>query len=501
MSIIITTFVGDFMAFNTLEYLEQGKADFIFRMTLYDRTYLINSVRNSERRDLIIAGFLPKLIEDNPYFCFEIIYDNPKYKKEAWELLNSYYKFKDMPKEKLMEVLYDTSYGSKYLKEHFSEAIDYYKNDLYFIFEYMMKHYSEFKSEFNSFAISKDMNQRYLMMLYLIDNNRRLFKKIYGDLTKYLVDYTYTENEQLELEPEKMSSSDISYLAFKIFESPLRKDYYERIKEFIASNYPKNEIVYHLLDYKEKRTGDYSFQWIENRSGINEFKRDPDWYFKTASRGKLLIAKKYSQVVSSELMESYKKFTSYFASKKHDSEYYLYRISSHNLENKLEEYVTKYLDLSHTDEHYYIASGSTSDCFRIGDYVFKLDRMKWSYEEVICPNLYIILPNLEEIFIRDNEGIVRAGIEIQKYLELDAQDVPKEVWKQFKEELSNLGYYTTDTLINGVCGDNCRMLDSYEESGNLDAPDWFKQYPVVIVDRDRIYRKRNIYPKQLRSSY
>ena len=45
------------------------------------------------------------------------------------------------------------------------------------------------------------------------------------------------------------------------------------------------------------------------------------------------------------------------------------------------------------------------------------------------------------------------------------------------------------------------MLDSYEESGNLDAPEWFKQYPVVIVDRDRIYRKRNIYPKQLRSSY
>ena len=112
------------MAFNVLEYLEQGKVDFTFRMTLYDRTHLINSVRNSERRDLIIAGFLPKLINKNPYFCFEIIYDNPKYEKEAWELLNSYYKFRDMPKEKLMEILYDTSYGSRYLKEHYSEVID-----------------------------------------------------------------------------------------------------------------------------------------------------------------------------------------------------------------------------------------------------------------------------------------------------------------------------------------------------------------------------------------
>ena len=48
--------------------------------------------------------------------------------------------------------------------------------------------------------------------------------------------------------------------------------------------------------------------------------------------------------------------------------------------------------------------------------VFKLINMKWSYEEVICPNLYLILKNLEEHYIRDEKGIVKAGIEVQKYL-------------------------------------------------------------------------------------
>jgi len=64
----------------------------------------------------------------------------------------------------------------------------------------------------------------------------------------------------------------------------------------------------------------------------------------------------------------------------------------------------------------FLASGSTSDCFKIGDYVFKLNKTKWSYEDEICPNVYLIIKNLEEHFVRDKNGIVNAGIEVQKYL-------------------------------------------------------------------------------------
>ena len=155
--------------------------------------------------------------------------------------------------------------------------------------------------------------------------------------------------------------------------------------------------------------------------------------------------------------------------------------------------------LSTDKTHEFIESGSTANCYRIGDYVFKLSSTKWSYEDIICPDLYLILRNLEEDFIRNDKGIVVAAIEIQKYLKRTARNIPIITLKLFRDELDRLGYYTTDSLMNGPCGDNCRLLDDYKESGELNPPDWFKETPLVLVDRDRVYRKDNIYPKQLRS--
>ena len=45
------------------------------------------------------------------------------------------------------------------------------------------------------------------------------------------------------------------------------------------------------------------------------------------------------------------------------------------------------------------------------------------------------------------------------------------------------------------------MLDNYREAGNPNPPLWFKMFPVVLVDRDRIYKNDNKRPKQLRSGY
>ena len=58
-----------------------------------------------------------------------------------------------------------------------------------------------------------------------------------------------------------------------------------------------------------------------------------------------------------------------------------------------------------------------------------------------------------------------------------------------------------DSLIYGVNGDNVMLLDSYQDADCSDPealPNWFKEYPLVLVDRDTIYltSRRNI--KQLR---
>ena len=76
--------------------------------------------------------------------------------------------------------------------------------------------------------------------------------------------------------------------------------------------------------------------------------------------------------------------------------------------------------------------------FKIGDYVFKIVNSKWSYEEVICPNLYLIIKNLEEHYVRDKNGIVRIGIEVQKYLSRNDIEITEEHLNNFRMELNRL---------------------------------------------------------------
>ena len=492
------------MAFNTLEYLEAGKVDFVYRLSMYDNESLINSIRNSSRKNNIIDGFLPLLIKRLPHFCFRVIYDNEKYEKEAWYALNKCYTFERLPKEILIDILNKTNYGIKYFKKHYNDIITKYYDDLDFIIEYMFSNYDIFKNRLKELSLTTDMHLRFIFMSYLINNKSYLFKTYYSNLTKYLIDYNYKKNEQLSFLPNLMSSADISKLAFDIFESPLKDQLYPEIKEFIAKKYTNNEIAYHLTKLKKKLLSKYdnnTYEFIENKEGIKEFNADADWYFNTTNRGKLYIYKHYTNNISKELLIKFKHLLEYFDYEKDSLHSSFSKVDEYGLSNVLEEYVTKYLDLSKTDEHYFISNGSTAEVYRIGDYVFKLIQFKWSFEETICPDLYIILPNLEEVLLRDNKQKVIAGIEIQKYLSRDAKDVPSEIWNKFRKELSRLGYYTTDTLMYGTCGDNCRLLDSYKDSGNLKPPYWFKKYPIVIVDRDRIYKNENIYPKQIRSHY
>lgn len=484
------------MAFNTLEYLEQGNIDFIFNLTTYDYKSLIINVRNSNRRNEIVKGFINKLIDEKPKFCLLIIYDMPEYYNETLYLLNKYFRIESFSKEEIENFLNNSKAASKYLIDNIDILLTIYKDNLDFIFKFLIAHREEYPTLVDSFAFSKDMKIRYLFMKYLILNNKELIPYFYDDISKYLTADTSRNYEQLTLLPIFLNSENISELAFLIFDS--QKDYetYTKIKEFILKNYEFNSLADHLLEFKQEPVGEHCFKIVDNRKGIIEFAKDADTYFKSASRGKLRIYRNHQKLVSNELIEQYRKYLSYF---RDGEDTRLSDIDYYGLSHKLEEYIEKYLDLSTDKTHKFIESGSTANCYRIGDYVFKLSSTKWSYEDIICPDLYLILRNLEEDFIRNDKGIVVAAIEIQKYLKRTARNIPIITLKLFRNELDRLGYYTTDSLMNGPCGDNCRLLDDYKESGELNPPDWFKETPLVLVDRDRVYRKDNIYPKQLRS--
>ncbi|MBQ2872603.1 MAG: hypothetical protein IJE89_01225 [Bacilli bacterium] len=486
------------MAFNTLEYLEKGNVDFVYNLTPYDYRNLIKYVRESDRRVNIVNGFLSKLRDAQPRFCFQIIYDMDEFVDDVKYILGKYYKLDSFSRELFESFLNNSSLGLVYLKEHFDEIVDKYINDLDFIYSLMFQKIDECLELLKQLSLHDNLHIRYLFMKYLILHHSDKINLFYDDITKYLTSETFQENEQLSFIKEYMDVNDVSELAYIYFDRDIDYFIWEKFKQFILNNYKYNRLAFHLLSPKTELVANFSYRYITNHKGIEEFSKDSDRLFLTSTNYRLKILNNYSSKVSKELLDRYEKRLSYFMRRGTINTDY-WNLEHSGLVRILEEYVDKYLSLSKDTSYKYIECGSTASCYRIGDYIFKLVSKKWSYEDIICPDLYLILPNLEEVFIRNKDGIVTSGIEVQRYLSRDAKGVPSSVLSSYRDELDRLGYYTTDTLMDGPCGDNCRLLDSYLDSGNLNPPDWFKEYPLVLVDRDRVYKKTNKCPKQVRS--
>ena len=468
------------MAFNVIEYLKKGKVDFVFSLTSYDYDSIISYVRKDPDRKEIVKGFLKKLIDKHYYFCFAIIYDMDEYQKETIYILNKYLSFNYLTKEHLLNLLHNTTWGQKYILSHHSELEQRDEDTLKAIIEFTFEDIDNNYDLIEFFYLHENLHIRYLFMAYILEHHPNTINTIYDDFTKYLTSVTYKEYEQLTFIPTLMDIEDICNLAILAFKNLPDKNIWLSLKEYILSHYKENTLAGKLLKYDRIKTGESSYTFARNDEKINEFKKDADRLFNSSIDYQFTIYHHYADSVSKDLIDQFAKTINLFQKPDTDPkwDFTLSGIYSHNLGHKLQSYVEKYLDLSHSKETGYLSSGATLSCYRIGDYVIKLIKTKWSYEKIICP--------------------VVAGLEVQKYLSKSAQNIPTYVFSNFLHELTKLGYYSMDTLINGTCGNNCMLLDTYKDADTNrpeNLPSWFKQYPLVLVDRDDVYRLENKYPK------
>ncbi len=500
------------MAFNTLEYLKDGKVDFVFHCTPYDYKHLIELVRKSPSRIEIINGFLPKLKDKLPLFCFSIIYDIPEFMDESYELLD----IKKVTPEMLNNLLHNSPLGLKILYEYFDTLLI--NNGDTKFFDYIVKYAfdSSNKELIHKLSRYKDLHIRYLFMNYLIKNHPEMIDTIYDDITKYTTSVTYEQYEQLTFLPQLMNPDDISKLAVLLLTNNREKDY-RKLKEFIIKDYKYNYLASRLLTNDIIIDSDTSRLLSDPHKDIKEniFKEDADILFNTSADYRFSLYLRHKEMISKELLDDFairlKYFLDYPRQDTQKSSIFgtqderdLESIYECGLGILLEEWTQKYMDLSQSKEYGFVGNGTTCSCYRIGDYVIKLVKTKWSYEDVICPNLYLIAKNYEEIYLRDNEGIVKGGLEVQKYLTRKAINIDPKYFGYFDLELDRLGYRRNDTLIKGTCGDNTMLLDTYRDADCLNpekVPVWFKKYPLVLVDRDRIYPKDKMFVRELRSGY
>lgn len=501
------------MAFNTLEYLKDGKVDFVYNLTPYDYAHLIINIRKAPNRIEIINGFLSKLEKTIPHFCFDVIYDIPQYANIAYKLMD----IKRINPEKLSNVLYNSPLGIKILYENLDTFL--YDNDFKMNFDVIVKYAFDSNNRDLIYKLSryKNLHIRFLFMEYIIENKFEEIDIIYDDITKYTTSFTYEQYEQLTFLPELMKSEDISKLAVLLLSNNREKDYL-KLKKIILEKYKYNHLASELLEYKTyiDSSTNKLIEDPNNQKRKNAFLEDADTLFKTSSNYCFTIYLKHKENISENLLEEFSSRIKYYirddqkniwASFRNDNEpkydLELRNIYSWDLGHLLEDWTEKYMDLSKSKEYGFIGEGTTCSCFRIGDYVIKLVKAKWSYEDIICPNIYLVAKNYEEIYLRKNNGVVITGIEVQKYLTRSAKDIDPKYFGYFDSALNRLGYKRTDTLVNGTCGDNTMLLDTYRDAdcdNPKKLPVWFKGCPLVLIDRDRIYPKDKTFIKQLRSS-
>ena len=300
-----------------------------------------------------------------------------------------------------------------------------------------------------------------------------------------------------------MKPEDISKLAVLLL-THNRKEDYIKLKEYIMNEYKYNYLASELL-CSRREFNPVCHVLVEDKDKKmkeKEFNKDADRLFSTSADYRYALYLREKNKISKELLDEFANRIKLFIREGNDDR--LYSIYRNGLGQLLEEWTDKYIELSKSKEHCFIGGGTTCDCYRIGDYVIKLVKTKWSYEDIICPNLYLIAKNYEEIYLRDRKGIVTGGLEVQKYLSRRADNIDSKYFRYFDLALDRLGYRRTDTLTRGTCGENTMLLDTYRDADCPNperVPVWFKQYPLVLVDRDRIYPKEQYYIKQLRSGY
>ena len=110
----------------------------------------------------------------------------------------------------------------------------------------------------------------------------------------------------------------------------------------------------------------------------------------------------------------------------------------------------------------------------------------------------MVLKNLEEDMVRNQKGEVTGAIEVQRYLSRPLLVSECQSILNFQKAFQEAGYYIKDRLVDEEYGPNCRHLDDYRDADCEDPemlPKWFKEDPIVLVDRDLVFSLNNNEPK------
>lgn len=464
-----------------IDSLILGDIEFMERFSDDQMEYLSKEVRMSPYRANMMFNSFKEISKMYPVYAFKMTFDLPEY-REYW--LNYF--------RNHIDILYDYKFLLFFLLSG-DWAVDFVYNKLSYIAidckesMFSIIRHAERSNNYklvNELKSYWNMGVRASFMIELIQAFSSMYSTVYDDITEYFVRYN-NEGEEIEI----MDESYVSKIASLVLVHLKDEELYLKIRNFILSRYPTNSLAAELDRYGKL---------VESVSTLNKnyLIQDIDTLFMTSKNYKYVLFKKYgihlNRMLYYEFYERLQPFVDI------DDEI-IEDIFLQGLGDKFLEYVDKYLSLSTgakviTD----VGRGSCTRTFRVGDFVVKCSNKKWSFEDSICPSSYLVLKNLEEDIIRNSKGEVTGAIEVQRYL---SRPLLVSEWQSifnFENSLREEGYYIKDRLVDEEFGPNCRHLDDYRDA-DCDSPDllpeWFKEDPVVLVDRDLVFSLNNTNPR------
>ncbi len=451
--------------------LLNGNIQVFSELDNYFKEVVCDSIRSHPNRLNILKSCFNKIQAEYPYHAFLLTYDLPEY-AEVCEKILSADPYILANEHLFYEVLSCNHWIVNYVDNNLDQIVKTNFNNTFCLLKYAFTYHKD--SWVNHLINHPNLLIRIHTMYTMIDDFPYLFKKYYPNPIALLK--VTTKDGHSKLVDEAYLSKIAVLTILNLHDIPL----YQAFKNFILANYSSNTLA-SIID---------TYVIVEDDKVLKELLlADIDELFKTSKNYQWQLYHHYQKYISPELVADFEVQISPFATLFPNE--VIEGMSTRGLLSKFIELTHKYLELSTKANCITNAGeGTCSYVYRVGDYIIKYSDKKYSYEESICPNLYLIIKNYEEIINRDSYGHVTGALEVQKYLSKVVLPTESELLTKWQEALKDEGYYLADDLVGQKVGSNCFRLDDYHDADTLDPeslPEWFKKDPVVLVDRDLVY--------------
>lgn len=458
-----------------------GDLDFLDSFSKNYMDALVKDIIESPLRWKILSESFDAIFKKNQRLAFLISFDLPEYATYWRRHLEMDYSVL-FDYECLLLFLLKTEWSKKFVFDIIEKLSLKSRSTMFAILRYTERtgDYGLVKK----IANHHNLDVRGLFLEELIDTHAHLVYNIYDDIID-----CFTRCDKDGKVISLMNEEKVSRIASLVLIHGLGEEEYLKIRDFILVNYDKNTLAAALDDYGKLNMDIFTL----NKEMLI---RDINRLFVTSKNYKYELVTRYASYLDSKLFTDFRSRISPFTWIDRDA---VRKIFLSGLGDKFLEYVDKYLEMSTGAKVIRDAGfGTCSRVFRVGDYVIKLSHKKWSMEDSLCPSGYLFAKNYEEDVVRKSNGEVTGAIEVQKYLTRPLVVDDYMAIFNYGEALRNEGYYTKDVLTDREGGSNCYYLDSYLDADCEDhekLPEWFKKDPVVLVDRDLVFRLENKNPR------